>query len=358
MNRYYLYLVVLNMVMNVIVFVPKILIEYRFNGAVMSVLIAIPIGFALNIIFTKSINRFPGKGFTELVENSNKKWIVNTCLSILPLAWFTAGLITLLGFSDILTRFINPEAPKLEIIAIYLVGTLFIMTMPTERVMYFLEIVLFLNLPLIAFLILKTYTSDYLVWDSILEVGTHIFEWPNLKAIAAASYVFSGYANLMIFNRTFKGKIKLRNFFAVLCLGIVTLFTSFLVPIGFHGADGAQEYLYPWISTADSIRLVYGPIERAIFLFIAFYMTISLMSIAVHWHVAFQLIRGIYKESRKKDWLVLAGFVSITLIAGLVYNTVELNIITSYWMIFRLSFEIIVVGLFFIWARRHRSENH
>ncbi|PTY78524.1 hypothetical protein B5V88_09320 [Heyndrickxia sporothermodurans] len=53
MNRYFLYLVLINMLINVIMFVPKILIEYRFDGTVMGILIAIPISLSLTFLFIK-----------------------------------------------------------------------------------------------------------------------------------------------------------------------------------------------------------------------------------------------------------------------------------------------------------------
>ncbi len=78
-----------------------------------------------------------------------------------------------------------------------------------------------------------------------MELGTHIFERPNIKALAAATYSFSGFTNLIIFNRVIKEKIRYWNFIIILFLGIFNLFTTFFIPIGFHGSDGAQEYLYP-----------------------------------------------------------------------------------------------------------------
>ncbi|MCM3566911.1 spore germination protein [Neobacillus mesonae] len=353
MNRYFLYLVLLNMLINVIIFVPKILIEYRYEGAVMGVLIAIPLGFSLNVVFSKMISKFPEKGFPEIFSIAGKKrWFIILPFGIISLITFSSGLISLLGFVDILRRFVNPEMPYVYLLSIFLTGVLLIIQLPTDRVMYLLEIVLFLNTPLITFIIFKAFTSEFLVWDSILEVGTYLFAKPSLKAIAAASYAFSGYTNLIIFNRIIKGKLKMWNFLVILVLGLINLFTTFFIPIGFHGSDGAQEYLYPWISTADSLRLVYSPIERVIFLFLIFYMGITLMSVSVHWHVAFELIKGTYKESRKKNWAVLVIFTCCTIICAIFLNTILLNKITVHWMIVRLGLEIMIVGLFFIWARR------
>ncbi|MFK9090438.1 GerAB/ArcD/ProY family transporter [Bacillus salipaludis] len=357
MNRYYLYIVLLNMLVNVIIFVPKILIEYRFKGAVMGVVIAIPIGVALNYFYSTAINKFPEQGMPEILANAKHRWLNILHLGSIQLLWFSAGLITLIGFIDILSRYVNPEMPKLGLLVIYLAAIFLIIQLPTERVMYFLEIVLFLNTPLIAFIVFKAFTNDYLSWDSMMEVGTHIFERPSLKSIAAATYCFSGYANMIIFNRVIKGKLKIWNFIAIFFLGVFNLFTTFFIPIGFHGSDGAVEYLYPWISTSDSLRLVYSPIERVIFLFLMFYMSITLISISVHWHVAYELIKGTFKGkiSKKKNWTILA-FMTFCSAAGVIYlNTVLLNKVTVYWMVLRVGFEIIIVAIFFVWARRRTA---
>jgi len=354
MNRYFLYLVLLNMIVNVIIFVPKILIDYRYEGAVMGVIIAIPIGVALNYVYCMAINKFPSQGMPEILATSKHRLFKIIHFYSIQLIWFAAGLITLVGFIDILARFVNPEMPKLALLVIYLAAIFLIIQMPTQRVMYFLEIVLFLNIPLIGFIIFQALTNKFLSWDSMLEVGTHIFASPSLKSIAAATYCFSGYANLIIFNRVIKGKLKIWNFITILFLGIFNLFTTFFIPIGFHGSDGAQQYLYPWISTADSLRLTYSPIERVIFLFLMFYMSITLISISVHWHVSFELIKATFKGkfSKKKNWIVIATYTVCSVAAVIYLNTVLLNKITVYWLVFHLGFEILVVAVFFIWARR------
>jgi hypothetical protein len=342
------------MLINVIIFVPRILIDHRYDGAVMGVLIAIPIGMVLNYLYSTAITKFPEQGLPEILANSKHRLLKILHLSSIQLIWFSSGLITLIGFIDILNRFVNPEMPKLSLLAIYLAAIFLIIQLPTQKVMYILEIVLFLNTPLIFFIIFKAFTSELLSWDSILEVGTHIFVRPSLESIAAATYVFSGYSNLVIFNRLIKGKLKVWNFLIIFFLGLLNLFTTFFIPIGFHGSDGAQEYLYPWISTADSLRLVYSPIERVIFLFLMFYMSITLMSVSIHWHVALELIKGSFKEkvSIKKNWMVLCLFGCCSVAGVNFLNAVFLNKITIFWMILRLGFEILLVIIFFLWARR------
>jgi hypothetical protein len=347
------------MLTNIVIFIPKILITYRFEGALMGILIAIPIGFFACIIFCKAISKFPEEGLPEIIDKYMNRKVKIGILFLLSCSWMIAGLLTLLGFVDIVNRFINPEISKVFLILIFLVAICFVIQLPTQKIMYLLEIIMFINVPLIMFIIFKSYTSDYLNWDSIYEIGTHIFERPNFKAIAASTFAFSGFENVIIFNRLFKNKIKTRNFVVVLLFAVFTLFTSFFIPIGIHGADSVHEFLYPWISTADSLRIIYGPIERVIFLFLMFYISITLISVSVHWHVAFELMKGIPKGEigKKMKWFIFAIVGCVSIIGGLEVNALQIIKLAENWLIGRLGIKILIVLLIFFLARRVKKCN-
>jgi spore germination protein KB len=347
------------MMTNIIIFIPKILITHRFEGTLMGILIAIPIGFFACIVFCKAISKFPEQGLPEIIDRFINRKVKIGILLLLSCSWMIAGLLTLLGFIDIVNRFINPEISKVFLIMIFLVAICFVLQLPTQKIMYLLEIIMFINVPLIMFIIFKSYTSDYLSWDSVYEVGTHIFERPNYKAIAAATFTFSGFENIIIFNRLFKNEIKMRNFIVVLLLAIFTIFTSFFIPIGILGADSVNEFLYPWISTSDSLRIIYGPIERVIFLFLMFYISITLISVSVHWHVAFELVKGIPKGEigKKMKWVIFAIVGCITIIVGLEVNALQIIKIAENWLIGRLGIKILIVILIFFLARRVKKCN-
>lgn len=357
MNRYFLYILSLNMLTNVIIFVPNFLIKYRFDGAILSIVIAIVIGMVLIYLDTIVFSRFPGKGLPEILENRMKKPYKIIMLVGFSLFWFSAGLLTLQGFIDILHRFINPELSKVWLLSAFLLIICFVIQLPTQKVIYLLEIILIINVPLIGFIFFQAILSDYLSWNSIFEVGTHVFEAPKLTPIAVASYVFTGHANIIIFNRLFKGKIKMINLVIILVVSILNLFTSFFIPIGMHGADGVHEYIYPWIMTSDSIRLVYSPIERALFIFLMLYISITLLSVSVHWHVAFELIKGAFsqKSSKKRNGLVLLLFFSLSILSVIRIDLIRPDLISMYWLIVRFIFEIAFVVCFFFFLRRRRT---
>ncbi|MBT2658240.1 hypothetical protein J7E81_23855 [Bacillus sp. ISL-18] len=59
------------MIINVIIFVPKVLIQYRYEGAVMGVILAIPVGVALNFIYSKTITKFSQQALPDLPKEKH-----------------------------------------------------------------------------------------------------------------------------------------------------------------------------------------------------------------------------------------------------------------------------------------------
>jgi spore germination protein KB len=342
------------MLTNVIIFVPKYLIQYRFDGLIVSMVISTIIGMGLMKLDTIVYSRFPGQGLPEILEHGLNRSLKIIILVSFSVFWFIAGLLSLLGYIDILHRIINPEMSKVWLLVAFLAVLGFVIQFPTQKVMYLLEIILFLNVPLIVFIFIKAVTSDYLNWDSIFEVGTHAVSVPKLNPVAVASYVFSGYANIIIFNRLFREKVKNINFVIIFFVSLITLFTSVFIPIGIHGSDGVQEYIYPWIMTADSLRLPYSPVERVVFIFLMLYINITLISVSVHWHVAFELMIGVFKNknSKKNSRLVLAFFFGISILTVLRIDFMHPELISMYWLIARFFVEIIAVLGFFFFLRR------
>lgn len=130
-----------------------------------------------------------------------------------------------------------------------------------------------------------------------------------------------------------------------------------MVPIGMHGIDSVDEFMYPWIIMVDSIRLPYSPIERALFIFLMLYVNISLISVAVHWHVAFELVKGTFSANNrvKKDRLVLALFFVFSLLSVIRIDYMHPGKISMYWLVARLLFEALAVFGFFLFLRRRKA---
>lgn len=74
---------------------------------------------------------------------------------------------------------------------------------------------------------------------------------------------------------------------------------TFLVPIGYFGTVAIDRHVYTWFSTADSIRMEYFIIERMLFIFYFAYLSLSLVSVIVHWHGGLELFKGAISSVKK-----------------------------------------------------------
>lgn len=118
------------------------------------------------------------------------------------------------------------------------------------------------------------------------------------------TYIFSGYLNMVFFNKVFQKPVETKRIWMFGLLGLGILLTSFYIPIGFHGADGVGDYTYPWVSTADSMRIELGIVERVMYIFIVLYTGISAISIGVHWHAANQLLTSMVKAESTRGTII------------------------------------------------------
>jgi len=118
------------------------------------------------------------------------------------------------------------------------------------------------------------------------------------------------------------------------------------------------DLTFPWVSTADTLRIEYGPIERLISIFLLFYISISLMSVIVHWHVSFEIIKSIMpgKEKEKRRQLVervmLISFIFVTIVLEMNLREEGILTIGKYWLNLRFPSEAVLVITMFLLARR------
>lgn len=346
------------MFINVFLFVPAILIRERFDGAVMAMLIGILIGTVFLFLFITALNKLPQISILDMLEEVPKAFRFSL-LFLLIVMWYSAGAITLLSFNDVITQFVNPTMPgKLMIIIFILFLSLTLTSLNSSKILYTIELVLVLNLPLFLIIIYQAYTNDYLSIHSILEIGSHLFERPSWSTIAASSYIFSGYINMIIFNKVFDSKINVKLLILITFIGIANVITSFFIPIGLWGADGVGDLAFPWVSTADTLSIEYGPVERVITIFILFYVSIALISVLIHWHVTLEMIKsmaGTEKLGGKIQsiitWIILICFGIIVLLLEHYVTDKDVLNLGELWLKLRLPCEAFLVVFIVFWVR-------
>ncbi|MCM3671145.1 spore germination protein [Mesobacillus maritimus] len=365
MSRYFYYLVFVNMIANVVASVPKILLLEKTEGAILSMVLALPLGLVLCYIVAKFFNRFPGKGLPEIMKKYLPRWFTFPIIILIAFGWFMAGMITLITYSFLLKRFLTPDMPLVWITAIFLLFISYGILMKTSSVLYTVEFVLVCCLPVIFIIIIKAYTTAEMEWDFVKESMMYVYRLPTFSALAASTYLLLGGFNLIIFNRFFTKRKQKMTLLQILFLGIVafgSLFTTYFVPIGLNGFEGVETISYPWITTSDALRLELGIIERVLFVFLILYLAVSFLSLLIHWHVSLELFRSViqikrlkWKEKNLVPYIIIGVFWIISLQLTKYLTEHQLTIYTSYFFDGLLISFIAMVGLFWFILRRAKA---
>ncbi|MBJ6362020.1 hypothetical protein ACFOQM_12040 [Paenibacillus sp. GCM10012307] len=352
MNRYFYYSFLYVLLINIMMFVPNIIIQNRYSGGISSLLLAIPFGTMLALLFSSSISRFPGKAVPEILFDHYPRWLVVPFMWMLAALYFLGSTIVLVAFSVVINRFYNPDTSSNVVLYLLIATCIYCSTRTTLSLVFALEVLIIINAPLVMFVLGKgIFTSD-LDWDAMHTVANYFRMPPNLVSFAAATYIFSGYLNMSILNRALPPNFRLKHRWIIPLVGTLAMFTSIFIPIGFHGTEAVDEYLFIWSITADSMKMEYGFIERVLFLYLILYLNLTLLFTTFGWHKAMEFLKSTSKSHKphldpekipKINWIICGAFGLIAIIYSGVVNEKQNFSIATVWLIIRLFAEILSV---------------
>ncbi|MEK3981322.1 GerAB/ArcD/ProY family transporter [Psychrobacillus sp. FSL K6-2836] len=361
MSRFLYYFIFLTMFSNIIASVPKILLFESKKGAIPSMIAAVIIGTLLVYIIVKLFDAIPGKSLPEMLKIHTPKWFAYPVLFYLFLCWFTAGLITLITYVFLFITFFSPETSIVNTTFAFVLVISFGVLMKSRSMLYMAEIVIVLFVPLIFFLLIKFFANPKLDWDFIEISMMHANHLPSYSAFGAALYIFVGITNLVIFNKLFTKKHKMgwKQLLIIGFTGMVVLFTTYFVPIGYNGFEQIEDFTFPWVSTSDSIRMKYGLIERVIFIFILSFLGIAFVSLLLHWHVALKILESIFEFKRLKwkgkmlaPYIFVIIFVVISLVLTRKLTQYQLFVFSSYFYeSLPIFFTVLIISLVIVKRR-------
>lgn len=154
-----------------------------------------------------------------------------------------------------------------------------------------MEILLVTNVPVIVWVLYKAVSNEAMHYDACLEIVTHILNRPTWDSISAGTYTFTGYTNLVIFNRLLKPNKNSLTMDDPDCWNLC--FINKFSDSCWLPWNNGREYLHiPWISTSDSMRVEFGLVERVLFIFMLLYTNISLAGSFIHWHVGVEFLKS------------------------------------------------------------------
>lgn len=365
MSRFVYYLILSNMIANLVAAVPRILIGKSSDGALLAIIIAICLGVFMNWLFINTMSNFPGKTVPQLFERHLSKWVGVPAVLLLALIWYIAGIQTLITYIDIMQHFLTTG------MSVYLLFLMFIpcitlgFFMHSRNVLFSLEVLLVTLAPIMLLFLGELYFTRNVDWDYVKIAMTHIEKMPDYSVFAATIFLFLGSFDLILFNSMLTNKIKFgwKQAGIIASFGVVALFTIYFMPIGILGFDEVEETLYPMILTSDSLRMKFGVIERVIFIFQLNFLAFAFLNILLHWHVAFKFLQftfGTEKLKGKRKYfsngLLVAALWGAALFMTILETEYDLFTYSEYYFNTLPAVFVLLMTLLFIVKRRAKLE--
>ncbi|MGF9914429.1 hypothetical protein ABEX47_24695 [Paenibacillus ehimensis] len=358
MNRYFYYSILMCMLMNTIIYVPTILIAHRREGAMLGFGLTIVVGSLLSWMFSKAMMTFKSRGLPEIVLAHLHPAFGVPLLLYVGSMFFAAGTVVLVSYSGIISRSMGTTSQPEVFLILFLITVCWWASRSTKTILYLLEIIMLINVPLAAVIFIKAVTSEYMNWYAVWETATeNALKLPKMEFIAAASYLFTGYINMGILNREFR-QFRPKLLWAIPFLGLGVLCTTVFIPVGFHGTAGAEHYVTVWVSTSDSMQMELGFVERVIYLYLMLFLSLSLLFASVVWHVGYEIIQGalpgkwVVNSIQLKPVLIFGLFAAVTYGYLTLFNEKQTLSLATAWLSIRFWSELAFVVLVYYLSRK------
>ncbi|WP_027092059.1 hypothetical protein [Cohnella thermotolerans] len=352
--------------MNIMLFVPHILVKDRFDGAVMSLLVAIACGSVVSMVTIWCYQQFPEMGLPEILHRYFPAWIAIPLIVLAGVAWSTAGILVVYSFTRTMGIFFNPETNEFYFLFIVVFACVLAGSRSSRSVQFTLEILFLIIAPLGLFILFKAVTDDQVSWDAMRVVAGYVWKAPTLKSVAAASFLFSGYLNIQLFNRMNPSGYKLKYRWSIPLLGAFFAFFTFFIPIGFHGTMAVEHYVFLWSVTADSMVMKYGFVQRVLFTFLILFAVLSLMFVMNAFHCSMEFFKSCSPNYKPKpeempvprsNWILCSVFGALSFLYSLWANEQRNTWATEWWLVSRFFVELFAmfVMLFVVLRARKKS---
>jgi hypothetical protein len=340
-QRYYVYLFYINALVNVTAFIPQILYKNRFNGSLSSLGLSTLIGTFLIILFQTQIKKFPGQNIAQIMDRLFPKWFQKTFLFLNFTLQIFAGMLFLISNTQIVTLFLTPNS--IIVFYIFLLLIVFVIMNQTYSILYMLEIIVLLATPLYLFIMLRFFTDDLVMVDSIKQSWIYLMHFPKMNSVASGLFVFTGFTNFLIYGEHILpiSKKKLLIVLGIICF---VLFSSYFVPIGYFGLNGVGKESYVWATTVDSMRFDYFFLERMVSIFILVQIGVTLMYIIVSYHSSLQYLQLMTKNvGGRSKWVGIFVVVISALITQHFTDEFRLLKLFNYFFIFRIILDLFLM---------------
>lgn len=357
MNRYVFYILWCDGIIISSLLLYNLLLNERFNGSMMAIVISAVSGMIFLVTMTKSLEHFPKQGLPEIFRMFLPAGARVSLLIFFSIMTITKGCI-MIGYASSFFNLYLSDLRTITVIAFMFLTVSWGATRSSKTILSTLELVLFICIPIMYFILTKAVFSQGIEWNSIKAMDDYALSWPKWETITAANSLFSGFVGLIVFNRVVPSKIKWKFAPIILIVNLHILVTGLLISIGIHGTYGVGNYISPMYSALDSIGNISGLFSRTIMPYFLIVLFLLLMYAAVTIHVGLELLKGCFSlkfqnNPRKEQlfsWTICCLFTVVTMIYFNTFTLKQIKYHTVNWLELRFYTEFLMVALVALFA--------
>jgi hypothetical protein len=332
-------------------------LDERFNGSMMAIMISAVIGMILLVTMTKSLGHFPKQGLPEIF-----RMFLPAGARVPLLIFFSIMIITkgcfMIGYASSFFNLYLTDVKTITISGFMFLTVSWGATRSSKTILSTLELVLFICIPIIYYILTKAIFSQAIEWNSIKAMTDYAFTWPRWETITAANSLFSGFVGLVVFNRVISSKLKWKFTPIILMVNLHILVSGLLISIGIHGSYGVGNYISPTYSALDSIGILSGLFSRTIMPYFLILLFLLSMYAALTIHVGLELLKGCFSmrfqnNPRKEhlfSWTICCLFTIVTMIYFNTFTLKQIKYHTVNWLELRFYTEFLMVALVALFA--------
>lgn len=363
MNHYRLGLIGIVMLITPIVYLPRLFIESRYNGAIPAFFVSVLAGTLISIWFLNSMRTFKGLTLIEVLEQHAPAYLSWPARVVVSIAGYAGGAVVLMTMSSVTVRFINPTMDIHVLLLCFVLAGGWSALRTSQALMFGMEYWVLLCVPLLLFLWYKSASNPMFDLDAILTMTDYLAVTPAWHLILVSSFIFTGFISFYVFKEAAKWQASLHEAWIIPLAGLIIFCGFFFIPFGVHGTQAVDHYIYIWMNTADSIQMKHGLIERGVFIYLAVYMIISLLFISISWHSATMWIlksdqSGVEVSSKKRlryQRLLVVVVGILVFVCAHYISEQQLYRFTTYWFYARFAVDVILVVMVGSAARRSKE---
>lgn len=349
-QRYYIYLFSINAIVCLAAFIPQFLYKNRYNGSLSSLVISTLAGTLLLFLFQVQIKKFPGQNISGMLNRVLPGVLKKLFLSLNYILSIFTGVLFLTSIMQIIREFLTLNSTIIYYFLLLLI--VFSILSETNSILFMLEITILFVTPFFLLILLRFFTDDLVLVDSMKESLTYFMHFPKWHSVVAGLFVFTGFTNSLVYGEHILPFTK-KHQFIIWLISCGVLFSSYFIPIGYFGLKGVGLENYVWITTIDSMHINYFFLERIVLVFILVLIGVTLMYLILTYHSSMKFLQMMTKDyGGKTKWVGIFIIVISAFITQYYTDEINLMIFFFYFFVFRIFMDLILIVLLFFASRR------